>query len=190
MLPSKGDKTMLARPSSYVSLGSLKQRHTATYSIVLALLLGAILSNLHSDISRYSALPLQTANLTDLSKLPLSFEPNMGQTDPQVRFLTRVPGGNVYFTPSGVALALRSGAIAEKNAGASVSHPNTQQLAVSGPQPQSTVHIQFTSASPQARVQSGSALPGKVNYLLGNDPAQWHTGVPTYSGVEYSGLYQ
>jgi hypothetical protein len=36
---------------------------------------------------------------------------------------------------------------------------------------------------------SGEALPGKVNYLLGADPAGWHKDLATYSGVKYAGLY-
>jgi N-acetylneuraminic acid mutarotase len=32
-------------------------------------------------------------------------------------------------------------------------------------------------------------MPGKVNYLIGTDPAQWHTGVPTYGEIAYSNLY-
>src|SRR5260370_3718443 len=32
-------------------------------------------------------------------------------------------------------------------------------------------------------------LPGTVNYLIVNDPAQWHTGVPTFSKVHYRNVY-
>lgn len=32
-------------------------------------------------------------------------------------------------------------------------------------------------------------LPGKVNYLTGNDPARWRTDVPAYAKVQYQGVY-
>ncbi|MDE1160633.1 MAG: chitobiase/beta-hexosaminidase C-terminal domain-containing protein [Acidobacteriaceae bacterium] len=32
-------------------------------------------------------------------------------------------------------------------------------------------------------------LPGTANYLLGNDPTEWHTNVPTFAKVEYPGVY-
>src|SRR5205823_6500094 len=32
-------------------------------------------------------------------------------------------------------------------------------------------------------------LPGKVNYLLGNDPMRWRTNVPTYGKVAYQDVY-
>ena len=36
---------------------------------------------------------------------------------------------------------------------------------------------------------AGAELPGKVNYIRGNDPAQWKLGVPTYGKVGYQGVY-
>ena len=32
-------------------------------------------------------------------------------------------------------------------------------------------------------------LPGTVNYFLGNDPAEWHTNIPTYAQVQYHDVY-
>ena len=31
--------------------------------------------------------------------------------------------------------------------------------------------------------------PGTVNYLIGNDPANWHTGIATYDRVAYASVY-
>src|SRR5438067_924395 len=41
-----------------------------------------------------------------LNKLPLFFEPNAGQTDAQVRYLSRGPGYNLYLTDAGATLSL------------------------------------------------------------------------------------
>jgi hypothetical protein len=40
-------------------------------------------------------------------RLPLSFEANQGQTDPQVKLLARGPGYTVYLAPTEAVLALR-----------------------------------------------------------------------------------
>ena len=32
-------------------------------------------------------------------------------------------------------------------------------------------------------------LEGKVNYLLGNDPAAWRTDIPTFGRVTYQDIY-
>ena len=44
----------------------------------------------------------------DFGRLPLSFEPNRGQTDPSVRYMAHASGGTMYFTLSEVVLALQS----------------------------------------------------------------------------------
>src|SRR5438876_11219255 len=40
-------------------------------------------------------------------RLPLSFEINYGQADPQVKFLARGPGYDLFLTPTGMTLSLR-----------------------------------------------------------------------------------
>ncbi|MDQ6695680.1 MAG: hypothetical protein M3014_14935 [Chloroflexota bacterium] len=121
-----------------------------------------------------------------LNKLPLSFEPNAGQADPSVRFVARTAGANLFFTPDGVVMSLKGKP--------QVTHSSTSEArvsnraAVEGPQVSEMVRLSFKGAAP-ARLVAGVPLPGKANYLIGNDPAQWHTGLPTYSGIAYMGLY-
>src|SRR5208283_1158534 len=42
------------------------------------------------------------------AKLPMSFEPNLGQSDRQVRFLSRGLGYTLFITPSEAVLSMRS----------------------------------------------------------------------------------
>ena len=42
-----------------------------------------------------------------MAKLPLSFEPNRGQTDPRVQFLSRGPGYTVFFTKDETVMSLK-----------------------------------------------------------------------------------
>jgi hypothetical protein len=51
------------------------------------------------------------------------------------------------------------------------------------------VRLQFVGASPTARIDNGKMLPGRVNYLVGSDPSQWRTGLPTYDHIIYRDLY-
>src|SRR5436309_6495010 len=56
----------------------------------------------------------QTTRLTDAyGKLPLGFETNEGQTDPEVNFISRGGGYTIFLTPTGATLRLR---IAESKA--------------------------------------------------------------------------
>ena len=55
--------------------------------------------------------------------------------------------------------------------------------------PDTSLQLRLLNANPAASVTGGDELPGKVNYLIGNDPRQWHTDLPTYSKVRYRDVY-
>jgi hypothetical protein len=48
--------------------------------------------------------------------------------------------------------------------------------------------LEFAGAKSPAAV-TGSPLPGKVNYIHGNNPKKWQIGLSTYGRVTYPGLY-
>ncbi|MDQ2745013.1 MAG: hypothetical protein M3Z66_22340 [Chloroflexota bacterium] len=112
-----------------------------------------------------AAYPTLAGVRADYGRLPLSFEPNRGQVaDRQVRYLARSAGYTLFLTD-------RSIIIAEGSARRSVV----------------TLQFQHTGALPQ--FQAASSLPGRVNYLLGDDPGRWHTNLPTYARVSEHQLY-
>jgi hypothetical protein len=49
--------------------------------------------------------------------------------------------------------------------------------------------MQLQGANPKPKISGLDQLPGKVNYLKGNDPAKWKTDVPTYAKVKYAAVY-
>jgi hypothetical protein len=51
------------------------------------------------------------------------------------------------------------------------------------------VAMRFTGANPQAQISGDAALSGKINYLTGNDPAQWRSGIPTFAKVRVAEIY-
>lgn len=99
-------------------------------------------------------------------ELPLSFETNQGQTDPSVDFLARGNGYTLFLTPGEAVLSLQG--------------PD-QQAAV--------VRMQLVDASTRAPAEGVDELPGRSNYLIGNDPSQWHSNVINYSRVAYRSIY-
>jgi len=96
----------------------------------------------------------------------MSFEANRGQTDGQVRFLSRGSGYSFFLTQSGAVLSFSSEANSD-----------------------SVLRMQLAGASPAARIEGIDQLPGKSNYFAGNDSTRWRTGVPTYSRVKYNDIY-
>jgi hypothetical protein len=102
------------------------------------------------------------------AKLPLSFEANVGQSAKPVKFLSRGNGYTVFLTSSEAVFSLRS-----------------QKKKTS----RSALRMKMIGANPDAEVEGHQPLQGKVNYLIGNDRSQWHTGIPTFREVQYSNVW-
>ena len=150
----------------------------------LALTLGMLLP-LYSSLVSITGGKLALGTPNSLRDLPLAFEPNEGQTAPSVRFVAHAPGGTLFFAQSEVVLALQTGSVPgdEHTMG-----PIAARAVSSIPQSE-VVRLQFVGANTSANIQADSSLPGKVNYIKGKDRSNWHTGLPTYGEITYSGLY-
>src|SRR6266545_2168322 len=119
------------------------------------------------------------------SALPLSFVPNVGQTDTAVRFLVRNSGGTLFFGSDEAVLA-----IPLPDPTTPISNENDTDLPVARRVAgQAVARLRFDRTNPSPQLQAETPLPGVVNYLTGNDPLQWHINVPTYAGVVYNQLY-
>jgi plastocyanin len=115
--------------------------------------------------------------------LPAVFEPNVGQADPDVLYLSRPSGGTLALAQSGATLI-----VPDPQANRSplaLPHRPTHSM----PTTAASLHMAFLGASPDAALKPLDQLPGRINYLYGSDPSGWHANVPTYSGVSYKGLY-
>lgn len=117
-------------------------------------------------------------------KLPLSFEPNRGQADPRVRFLSRGEGYTLALTPTEALLALRSGAPERPPAGSPKRRANKLRHA-----PSQTLRMKLIGACPSSPASGQVPLAGKVNYLIGKDPRRWRRNVPTYGKARFDGVY-
>src|SRR5216683_1938879 len=127
-----------------------------------------------------------TPAVDEYGKLPLSFEANQGQTDKQVKFLSRGHGYALFLTPIEAVLSLKAG-----------SRQRTKRdsvLPVAG-EPKDTaskaavLRIRLEHANRDARVSGIDELAGKSNYFIGNDPAKWRHNIPTFGGVKYQQVY-
>jgi hypothetical protein len=144
----------------------------------LALFAGVTWPMQSDQLGKHNLISSALPDTSHLPGVPLVFEPNVGQTDPSVRFVTRVPGGTHFFTLSEVVMSLQPPREADKAHDA---------LSPGAP---SVVRMSFVGASPLATLTQGSPSPAKVSYFLGNDPALWHADTPAYGSVLYSGLYE
>jgi Beta-propeller repeat len=104
-------------------------------------------------------------------KLPLRFEANAGQTASQVKFLSRGSGYTLFLSPAEAVLALSNRK--SKTDGGS----------------KSVVRMKLAGANPAPQLEGAEALPGKSNYLIGNDPSKWRQSVASYEKVRYRSVY-
>ena len=110
--------------------------------------------------------------------VPLSFEANQGQTDPQVKFLSRGPGYGLFLTPSEAVLALRK-----------TEPTQTEAATDETPSESAVLRMRLVGANPTPELAGETVLPGKVNYFIGNDPEKWRRNVPTYAKARYTNVY-
>lgn len=112
-------------------------------------------------------LPSTNKSMQQFYQLPMSFEANLGQTDNRVKFLSRGSGYTLFLTATEAILSLRQGAD-EKRA---------------------VLRTRLVGANPNPQVAGLNELPGKVNYLMGQNPNGWHSNVSTYAKVFYEEVY-
>jgi uncharacterized protein (TIGR03437 family) len=124
------------------------------------------------DNKRQAALPAswQTGPEAKLVSVPLSFEPNQGQSASTVQFLSRGAGYALFLAPGKVVLNL------ERQRPASAASVDTVRMSLIG-------------ANPKANAVGMSPQPGVVSYFIGNDPKNWRSGIPTYGKVKYPQVY-
>src|SRR5439155_18506389 len=122
--------------------------------------------------------------LAAYGKLPLSFEANQGQTDPQAKFLSRGSGYTLFLTSAEAVLMLTK---ADAHAKGRISHEAT--LVEPEKRAATVLRMKLLGANPAPPVAGVGELPGKSNYFIGNDSKKWRANVPTYAKVEYRDVY-
>jgi photosystem II stability/assembly factor-like uncharacterized protein len=119
-------------------------------------------------------------------KLPLNFEANEGQTDAEVKFISHGPGYNLFLTSTGAVLTLRQ---PRPQADPFKSPTPTEKKPSDQPPGASVLRLKMIGANPHAQARGEEPLPGKINYLIGDDPQKWHINIPTYGKVYYTDVY-
>src|SRR5438874_3123825 len=160
--------------------------------------------------------PANQAFLESYGKLPLSFEANLGQMDPSVKFLSRGSGYNLLLRGDEAVLTLRNANDAAQKSKGRRSNVNVSlgsraldlfhlqaaeldnnfapreprsQTPSSESQAPEVLRMRLVGANRAVKVKGLDELPGKSNYFSGKDPKKWRTNVPTYAKVKYEGVY-
>ncbi|HEX6546862.1 MAG TPA: SBBP repeat-containing protein, partial [Bryobacteraceae bacterium] len=114
-------------------------------------------------IAVLSSLRLPAAVIPDLHRLPVTFEPNRGQFDSEIKY--GAPGAR------GKKIWIYADRI---------------RIQADG----SNVELSWCGGNRKASVEGLKHLPGTTNYFLGRDPAYWHTGLPQFQSVRLRNIYK
>lgn len=110
-----------------------------------------------------------------MSRMPLIFEANRGQSADQVKFLSRGAGYNFYITPTASYLALARLPESAKHG------QRNQRLPKNAPV--SRLKMSLVGANPKAKVRHEGDQLGRSNYFIGNKPENWVTDVPSFGRI-------
>jgi hypothetical protein len=114
----------------------------------------------------------QRSVLEEYGKLPIGFEPNWGQADSSVKFLTRGNGYALFLTANEAVIALANPHV-----------PSGKKKRISA------VRFSLREANPKPIITALDELVAKNSYLLGTDQRDWQTNIATYGQVRYENVY-
>ncbi|HVE46582.1 MAG TPA: IPT/TIG domain-containing protein [Acidimicrobiales bacterium] len=118
-----------------------------------------------------SSLATPAADRLSPPRIAPAFEANLGQFDPEVAFVARAGGHDLFLTPTEAVVSLRG-------APGGNSKPAVVRIRPAGGR-----------AVPANELVAGRRRPGSVNYLIGNDPSKWQRNVARYGAVTYPSVY-
>ncbi len=123
-----------------------------------------------------------------MAGLALMFEPNQGQAnlnvaDRRAKFITRGSGYSLFLGSEGAILTLASHEQPQASGSNKASAADSSRGRVEA------VQMKLAGANPNPSITGADLLPGVSNYIIGNNPAKWHRGVPQFARVRYENIY-
>jgi hypothetical protein len=128
-----------------------------------------------------------TAEPSPASDVSLFFEPNQGQVDPRVEFVSRGRDYSLFMTSSEAVLVTARGNQAANTRGEPSSARNAEPPAAPDAD-QLVVRLRFLGANPDPEIIGLGELPGRSNYFRG-DKGNWRTGIPHFARLRYEEIY-
>jgi hypothetical protein len=173
---------------------------SCTAFIVAAVAITAISFPTRETWSSHSTMPLHSGELETASiktrqniqaefvALPLAFEENVGQVDPQVKYMARGSGYRLFLTDHDATLSLdpRSPKTPRHTG---VFAMQSKERASARQNRVVAINMRLTGSNSKGQPLASEPLPGKVNYYLGNNKSEWRTGISTYARVYYENVY-
>ncbi len=125
-----------------------------------------------SEIESTGADPEKVNLAANYGSIPLHFEPNVGQANSQIKFLTHGSGYSLFLTADEAVLALQKAEPGSQNSKSDV------------------LRMKIAGANASAETTAENLLEGKTNYIRGSDPGKWKTDIANFERVRYSNIYR
>jgi hypothetical protein len=122
-----------------------------------------------------------TQAMIHYGQLPLSFEPNRGQTSTDVQWLARGPEYTLFLAGSDAVLEMNKITPAKRDS----ADPKELRPSISS----SVMRMSLLGSRTSQRTTGEDLQSGKANYFTGNDPAKWQHNLPMYGKVHMQGVY-
>ncbi len=122
-------------------------------------------------------------------KIPLYFEPNEGQYDPQVKFISRGSGYTLFITPAEAVYVLKRGDSNHSPRQSTLSKRSASKgssLLTASPE---VLRLRLEGGNRIAFFEGMEEAEGKSNYFIGNDPSKWRTNITHYAKVNLKEVY-
>src|SRR5215472_4706462 len=136
--------------------------------------------------SEVSELKTSASVVHKYAQLPMAFEPNVGQSNSEAEFLARGEGYALFLAPREAVLVLRKPLNSKK---VTDSATETIRSLRAGSQAIGVVRMHLEGTNSAAAFTALDELPGKSNYLIGKEPANWHVNISNYRKVAERGVY-
>jgi hypothetical protein len=172
MIPLKNNRLSLAIAVALGSVTSFSLSASVVSEAVNSTVLAADqLSVPLTQQSSASQLAMKKRVVEALTLMPLRFEENQGQVDERVRYLARGSGYTLMLLDDEVVISLR-----DENSDKKIARANQISMKLEG-------------ANQNPKISSEDVLPGKTNYLIGQDTAKHQTNISSFKRVRYQSTY-
>ena len=117
------------------------------------------------------------------ARLPMRFEPNVGQAPATVRYWSHGQDYTVALTDRGAVIALRQRAAIGRPKRGSAPAKST------APEKQTLVRLSLAHANRHPHLRAEQPQSSVSNYFIGSDPTKWLSHIRNYAAVRYQQVY-
>ncbi len=123
------------------------------------------------------------------TKTPPLFIQNQGQVDPQVKYYIKGSGLTAYFTENSMVFDLMRDKESEKKKPHQFDPILSRLNKEPSEQERLVIRLNLEDSLESPDIRGIKPHQARMNYLKGNDPAQWFTQIPTFREILYRDIY-